>query len=835
MNKSKNANQMNFDNLSPKQEKLLDILRKTSKKIAPVWPLENFVAVNPYLGFTDQKFDYVAQDLAAAVGIQMTLPISFYLQKLQDGELKREDIAAVLKKRNSSENVNKFIESLGKNPTNAEETQAVATVADVAKQVTQKDWARFMTARVSDWAASYFDNGQAVWSAANKNDDLFISWKREAEIDRTPELSGLANFRKLINILPDNPLGATQIALGKLGIAEEGLSLYLHRILLRLGGWAAYAARLDWDSELYGGKDGKQIEFLAVLTCWEAALLESLENSEVNKKWREAKIILSMIDVQKDINKQLVQKLILQEAFDFAAQGRIISKFQTQNPIKKTSKQAKAQAIFCIDVRSEVYRRNLELVDSEIETLGFAGFFAFPINYVPIGHNHGEANCPVLLKTGPTIMEQTLNEHENEKAVNKRVLNHQVEQLWKTFKSGAVTCFSFVSLMGLSYLPKLFTDSFGITRPVPHPNDAGLSKNFSKKKTVSLVAQTINNETVGILIPQQIQMAKNALKAMSLADNFAKFVLIVGHGASTVNNPHATGYDCGACGGHSGEANARVAAAVLNNLEVRNGLEKEGIHIPENTVFLACLHDTTTDELTIFNEYEVPTFMETDLTSLKQSLANAGRSARSERYLKLESDTKDSDKSILFRSKDWSQIRPEWGLAGCSAFVVAPRERTKGLDFGGSSFLHSYDWKKDEGFPVLELIMTAPMVVTSWINLQYYGSTVDNKHFGSGNKTLHNVTSGVGVLEGFSGDLRVGLPFQAVHDGEKYQHEPLKLNVIIEAPIEAMNAILEKHKMVRDLCDNGWIHLLAMNESGKVSHRYNGNMKWEVIEEKQAA
>jgi len=835
MNKSKNANQMNFDNLSPKQEKLLDILRKTSKKIAPVWPLENFVAVNPYLGFTDQKFDYVAQDLAAAGGIQMTLPISFYLQKLQDGELKREDIAAVLKKRNSSENVNKFIESLGKNPTNAEETQAVATVADVAKQVTQKDWARFMTARVSDWAASYFDNGQAVWSAANKNDDLFISWKREAEIDRTPELSGLANFRKLINILPDNPLGATQIALGKLGIAEEGLSLYLHRILLRLGGWAAYAARLDWDSELYGGKDGKQIEFLAVLTCWEAALLESLENSEVNKKWREAKIILSMIDVQKDINKQLVQKLILQEAFDFAAQGRIISKFQTQNPIKKTSKQAKAQAIFCIDVRSEVYRRNLELVDSEIETLGFAGFFAFPINYVPIGHNHGEANCPVLLKTGPTIMEQTLNEHENEKAVNKRVLNHQVEQLWKTFKSGAVTCFSFVSLMGLSYLPKLFTDSFGITRPVPHPNDAGLSKNFSKKKTVSLVAQTINNETVGILIPQQIQMAKNALKAMSLADNFAKFVLIVGHGASTVNNPHATGYDCGACGGHSGEANARVAAAVLNNLEVRNGLEKEGIHIPENTVFLACLHDTTTDELTIFNEYEVPTFMETDLTSLKQSLANAGRSARSERYLKLESDTKDSDKSILFRSKDWSQIRPEWGLAGCSAFVVAPRERTKGLDFGGSSFLHSYDWKKDEGFPVLELIMTAPMVVTSWINLQYYGSTVDNKHFGSGNKTLHNVTSGVGVLEGFSGDLRVGLPFQAVHDGEKYQHEPLKLNVIIEAPIEAMNAILEKHKMVRDLCDNGWIHLLAMNESGKVSHRYNGNMKWEVIEEKQAA
>ena len=835
MNKSTTSTQMNFENLSPKLEKLLNLLRKTSKKIAPVWPLENFVAVNPYLGFTDKKFDHVAQDLAAAGGIQMTLPTSFYLQKLNEGELSRDDIATVLKKRNSNVKVNEFIKTLEKNLVVGDETQAISTVADIAKQVTQKDWARFMTARVSEWAASYFDNGQAVWSAANQKDGLFISWKREAEVDRNPELSGLTDFRKYIKTLPDNALEATQEALKTLGVSEEGLSLYLHRILLRLGGWAAYAARLDWDSELYGGKDGKLIEFLAVLTCWEAALLESLLNSEVQKKWREAKLILSMIDVQKDINKQLVQKLILQEAFDYAAQRRIIGKFKAQNSIEKTSKQAKAQAIFCIDVRSEVYRRNLELVDSDIETLGFAGFFAFSLNYVPIGHNHGEANCPVLLKTGPTIMEQTLNEHEQEKAVNKRVLNHQVGQLWKSFKSGAVTCFSFVSPMGLSYLPKLFTDSFGITRPVPHPDDAGLSKNFSKKKTVSLVAQTINNETVGIPVPQQIAMAKNALKAMSLADNFAKFVLIVGHGSSTVNNPHATGYDCGACGGHSGEANARVAAAVLNNSEVRTGLEKEGIQIPENTVFLACLHDTTTDELTIFNEYEVPAFREAELESLKKSLANASRSARSERYLKLESDTKDSEKSILFRSKDWSQIRPEWGLAGCSAFVVAPRERTKGVDFGGSSFLHSYDWKKDQGFSILELIMTAPMVVTSWINLQYYGSTVDNKNFGSGNKTLHNVTSGVGVLEGYSGDLRVGLPFQAVHDGEKYQHEPLKLNVIIEAPIEAMNAILEKHKMVRDLCDNGWIHLLAMDESGQVGHRYVGNLKWEVIEAKIAA
>ena len=113
---------------------------------------------------------------------------------------------------------------------------------------------------------------------------------------------------------------------------------------------------------------------------------------------------------------------------------------------------------------------------------------------------------------------------------------------------------------------------------------------------------------------------------------------------------------------------------------------------------------------------------------------------------------------------------------------------------------------KDEGFGVLELIMTAPMVVTSWINLQYYASTVDNKTFGSGNKALHNVVGGLGVFEGHSGDLRTGLPWQSVHDGENFQHEPLRLNVIIEAPIEAMDAILTKHESVRQLwTTNGFI------------------------------
>ena len=306
--------------------------------------------------------------------------------------------------------------------------------------------------------------------------------------------------------------------------------------------------------------------------------------------------------------------------------------------------------------------------------------------------------------------------------------------------------------------------------------------------------------------------------------------MLVGHGANTVNNPHSTGLDCGACGGHSGEANAKVASGVLNDPEVRKALKGTDSEIPEGTVFIPALHDTTTDNVSMFyNARELSAEQDQTVQELKYAMKLAGEGARKERGERMNVVGGDISKKVLSRSKDWSQVRPEWGLAGCSSFIVAPRERTAQLNFGGKAFMHNYAWRNDEGFGVLELIMTAPMVVTSWINLQYYASTVDNKRFGSGNKALHNVVGGMGVLEGFAGDLRTGLPWQSVHDGNIYQHEPQRLNVIIEAPVDEMSKILEKHESIRQLCDNEWIYLFAMNDQGKVAYKYIGNLEWEVV------
>jgi uncharacterized protein len=264
---------------------------------------------------------------------------------------------------------------------------------------------------------------------------------------------------------------------------------------------------------------------------------------------------------------------------------------------------------------------------------------------------------------------------------------------------------------------------------------------------------------------------------------------------------------------------------------VRRALADRGITIPDDTRFVAGQHNTTTDEVTLFDRAALPEASLGALAALERDLARAGRRTRAERARRMGiPDDGAVDDAVVRRSTDWAQVRPEWGLAGCRAFIVAPRARTQGLDLGGRSFLHSYDWRLDDGFGVLELIMTAPMVVASWISLQYYASTVENRVFGSGNKTLHNVVGRLGVLEGNAGDLRVGLPWQSVHDGERLQHEPLRLNVVIEAPRDAMNAVLEANPSVRDLCDNGWLHLLAMDDSGSVSHRYVGGLRWEPVD-----
>lgn len=314
----------------------------------------------------------------------------------------------------------------------------------------------------------------------------------------------------------------------------------------------------------------------------------------------------------------------------------------------------------------------------------------------------------------------------------------------------------------------------------------------------------------------KVKLAAGILRAMSLTRGFAPLVALIGHGAGTENNPLAAGLHCGACGGQTGEVNARALAALLNEPDVRAGLLGEGISVPSTTRFVAGLHQTTTDEVVLFDRDERSHAHASELATLRAQLAAAGQRAREERAPRLSlAPSAATAAALRARACDPSEPRPEWGLARNAAFVVAPRERTRGRDLDGRAFLHEYRWEEDRDFAVLEAIMTAPMVVTHWINMQYYASTVDPDRQGSGNKTLHNVVGGrLGVFEGGGGDLRIGLARQSVHDGVTWVHEPLRLSVFIEAPAPAIARVLERHPLVRDLVENEWLFLFQLEPGG---------------------
>jgi uncharacterized protein YbcC (UPF0753/DUF2309 family) len=249
------------------------------------------------------------------------------------------------------------------------------------------------------------------------------------------------------------------------------------------------------------------------------------------------------------------------------------------------------------------------------------------------------------------------------------------------------------------------------------------------------------------------------------------------------------------------------------------------------------LHNTTTDEVLLFDTDSVPVALQDALAQLRPWLEAAGQRARSERAESLGlgalvGQKAALERAVLERSNDWAEVRPEWGLADNAAFIVAPRARSRHLDLAGRSFLHDYDHRLDPDLSVLTLIMTAPMLVTHWINMQYHASTVDNRRYGSGNKVLHNVVGGhLGVFEGNGGDLRIGLPLQSLHDGRHPRHTPLRLSVFIEAPGGSIESVMSRHDIVRQLVDNGWLHLFRIDpDTGAVEQRREGRWKSLAVE-----
>lgn len=818
-----------------------ELIQKVCKKIPPLWPLKNFVAVNPFLGLSDLTFAEACQTIYRITDSGMLMQPEFYKKQFKNGDITESDLAEALSELNENQKftVQDLINVIHKNPSYRKKMGL--NCADAIDQINGTKWNNFFVEEISKWCAAYYDEGQSSWRMPWRSLELYQAWKQAVLIDRTPQVFGISGFRRQIALLPDNPLLAIKMIVHLMEINTDEMEEFLHRQLISISGWSSYIQYRVREKLLHGGEeDNSLIQLLAIRLAYDFALFM--------EKDHKIKFLRSKIENSKKNSSHVALLVLWQRAYEFAFQRKFIHTLTTKSLKETTSNDLRKdiQAIFCIDVRSERIRRWLEFSSSNIETIGFAGFFGFPIEYISSSQVHGSAHCPALIKPQFRIRETIKNStpHQVKKILYTEFLKRRVGYAWKAFKISAISCFSFVETIGLFYGLKLFKDGFCLKNSLFFHTKLKFS---NKVETVPQIDQDhLDNESNCFGIPEadQILLAERALRAMSLTKNFARIIFICGHGSTTANNPYGSSLDCGACGGNSGDINARIATNTFNSPKVRIGLKERGIHIPDDTWFIAGLHNTTTDKVEIFDIDRVPLSHKKDLEQLDFHLKYASDATRVERSSLLglgknraqplnphstQSSKRAMDKlhrKIETRSYDWSQVRPEWGLAGNAAFIAAPRSFTKNLNLEGRVFLHDYDEQSDLDGDILELIMSAPMVVASWINLQYYASTVNNSEFGSGNKVLHNVTSLLGVIQGNGGDLQVGLPFQSLHNGKRFIHEPLKLNVFVAAPKERINRVITKQEHVRQLVDHGWVHLFAIKNNAQECDRYISHLNW---------
>lgn len=806
--------------------------------VAPAWPLDRAIAVNPHWSRIGMPVRRVAARMAVLSGMQVFPPNAYLRQAWQEGRIARDDLDHALASHPDARQglrIADCIEALQESlPPRL--PLLIDVLDDGPDRETRLSWRQAITHQVSQTCSAYFDESQADWQPGRSN-GLYAFWRETITHDHgIGTLMGLPMLGRALAALPATRQEAEAWVLQRLDLPPSVWADYLEAVLLTVNGWAAYCAYLGWQARLAGTEDPYLRDLLAIRLAWGAILLACKDDALASKAfatlrraWEQAPAAIA------EAEQALLPAEVWQAALEAGYQRELACRLRYPGALDRISGQPEVQAAFCIDVRSEPLRRALEAVRPGVRTIGFAGFFGIPAAYTPLGTNIKRPQLPGLLAPRIAIRDHIAIPGDNrtdDPSLEPALTRDRQDRLaqatqWRSASRWPGASFSFVEAAGLGYLGKLAEWISPRRRRRPRDDLTGLPTRYRP---------FCRPEIVGLDAAAKADLAAGVLHAMGLERHFAPLVLLVGHGSQSHNNAHAAGLDCGACCGQTGEVNARSLARLLNEPEVRATLVERGIVIPPSTWFVAALHNTTTDEIEGFDLDLMPTLSHALWLELRGALEQAGDQVRRERALALGLDPRADYHALLDRlrrrANDGAQTRPEWGLGGNASFIIAPRARTHGVVLQGRSFLHDYDASQDPDGTLLELLMTAPMLVTHWINWQYHASTSDPRRLGSGNKLLHNVVGGtIGVFEGNGGDLRIGLPRQSLHDGKRWMHEPLRLTVVIDAPRAAIERVLASHAVVRQLVDNGWLHLWRFE--GAWLQRYAGGtwnfIEWEAV------
>jgi uncharacterized protein YbcC (UPF0753/DUF2309 family) len=772
-----------------------DNIKEASLVVGTTWPLYNFVTSNPLSGYERTPFSQAIQEASESIGAN-TLPSgAMFRQAWEYGEIDIRVLQDMLVEAQFYQLPEIYLKEL-----------------ESEQYRFSKNSNHELDTIVSKWLSAFMDEGLAEWEMPGRSKGFYGAWRKLSIYDQEIGI-------RSINDIPDTAGEALASVLANYS-PQEHLDIFKYHIAA-LPGWTGYIKyRMTEHSD------------------WQQMYPVTLEDYLAVRLWIAKHIhaeIIAALPVEYQGSKSAELQYIWLKAWEKSWQIKLAGRLYDNSAYRAVApdeeKSVCAQLVFCIDTRSELIRRHIE-AKGDYETFGYAGFFGIATDYQDPVTGLLRKSCPPILKSAYTISEIANKEKAGEFALYKRQKADTkfFEFLLQRLKNMLPSAFGYVEGAGLFYGYKLLWRTLF---PAKAKGNLFYGIDDHEGSCEPEIHHHEHNDTNVGPIPtdEKVAIVRSAFDMLGWK-KFAPLVIFAGHRSHSANNTFGSSLDCGACAASPGRHNARMLAKLANQSEVRIALKEQfDIDIPIDTFFIGAEHNTTTDEIVLFDA-GVPETLRSLISSLKSDLLDIQKSAIAERSGLKKNALKQAHQKV----GSWAETRPEWGLAGNASFIVAPRSFTKDIDLESRCFLHSYDWEMDEQGNSLESIMQGPMVVTQWINNHYYFSTVDNDRFGGGSKITHNVTGRFGVVQGNGGDLKTGLPLQSVNISDKeIFHQPLRLSVIIQAPLNRVEEILDRNNNLKSLIENEWIYLMVIDplSSDQISC-YENNGKWTSIENKKS-
>ncbi|MFT3770839.1 MAG: DUF2309 domain-containing protein [Minicystis sp.] len=715
-------------------------------------------------------------------------------------------------------------------------------------------------------AGAFLDRGQSHWSMPDREEGFFVAFQRVLTAGHAVRPSWLATLGKRLRRWKARKVGSVEVIeelLTEVGVEGATRDAFVENTLLRLPGWAGMFHRLESAPGPIGRSPARArlLDFLAVRLCLDVlalaevgrrighhgplaalpsycAALPRLADPEPPgdhaRAWPlfllaqhaglsapdllalPAEAIHGLLSLLSRLDRK-ARARIWHEAYERHYREDLLRALHARRADPRHDVSPRFQAIFCIDDRAESLRRHFEEMSPAHETFGAAGFFNLAIAYQGIDDPATFPLCPVVVTPRHRIEEEPIEEELPLAEARRRRLRRmgrvdaQFRRASRSLVLGPLVTALTGLLAAIPLLASVFAPWFA-----GRLRDAVARWILPSPKTRLTLPRSVDTDAssavlAGFSVEEKASRVGTLLENLGLVRNFSRLVAVVGHDSSSVNNPHFAAYSCGACGGRSGGPNARLFARMANRPEVRERLRAQGIDIPASTVFVGGVHDTSVDSITLFDVDDVPAELVPDLAALQAALDQACHRNAHERCRRFASAPRDpslaeAHRHVEERSYDLSQARPELGHATNASCVVGRRSLTKGLFLDRRTFLVSYDPAVDADGAALERILVAVGPVGAGINLEYFFSTTDNERFGAGTKLPHNVTGLFAVMNGASSDLRTGLPKQMIEI-----HEPVRLQLVVEARPESILRVADRQPAVRELVDNEWVRVIAVH------------------------